>query len=66
MIFGAGTGVFRSGAWAAETHHPSTDEILHFRQQSTFNTYAVVGPRFHIEDFPVSFGPDLDEVRTID
>lgn len=66
LIFGEGIGVFRSGAWAAETHHLSADEVLKFRRQSSFNTYAVVGPRFHIEDFPVSFGPDLDEVRTIE
>lgn len=66
LIFGEGMGVFRTGAWAAGPHPPSPNEVLDFRRQSTFNTYAVVGPRFHIEDFPVSFGPDLDEVRTID
>jgi hypothetical protein len=36
-----------------------------FRRRTMVNTYTVIGPRFHLEDYPLSYGPELNEVRTL-
>jgi hypothetical protein len=41
------------------------DALERYRAITPVNTYTVIGPRFHLEDYPISFGPELNEVRTL-
>jgi hypothetical protein len=65
LIFGEAIGTFRAGAWAHGEVGQTPTGLARFRRETVPNTIAFVGPRFHIEDYPVSVDPDVDEVRTI-
>jgi hypothetical protein len=65
LIFPEGGGVFRVGVWADAGTTESLDTIKDFRNRTAPNTYTVIGPRFQLEDYPTSFGPDYDEIRTL-
>lgn len=64
ILFPEGTGSLRWPASAGEG--PVDDNALaRFRRESVMNTYTVIGPRFQLDDYPLSFGPEIDLVRTL-
>jgi hypothetical protein len=65
LIFPDGGGVFRAGLWADDSSPATLETINDFRKRTAPNTYTVVGPRFQLEDYPTSFGPDYDEIRIL-
>ena len=48
-----------------QTERALPAEVLSFRANSSPNTYIVIGPNLRVKDYPGSFGPDGDYVRTI-
>jgi hypothetical protein len=51
--------------WTEWSGDEFPERASQYREITAPNTFTVVGPRFQIEDYPVSFGPQLHEVRTI-
>jgi hypothetical protein len=47
-------------------HAPDFEQILErVRRESVVTTYTVVGPHIQLSDYPATFGPHGDEVRTL-
>lgn len=58
---GAG-GLVRWAEWSGDDF---PDSAAKYREREAPNTLTVIGSRFQIDDYPMSFGPEINEVRTI-
>jgi hypothetical protein len=51
--------------WAEWSGDDFPDSVAKYREHATPNTFTVIGSRFQIEDYRMSYGPEINEVRTI-
>lgn len=64
-LFPEGGGILRQGLWGEEEQGAAASSLEAVREEAVVNTYTVIGPRFQLEDYPLSFGVDADEVRVL-